>query len=642
MSLSDQTFICFSSIDWDFVWQGHQEIMSDLAAKGNRVLFVENTGVRSPKLKDFSRLRSRIRNWARGFGGIRQEQDRLWIYSPLVLPFPYSRLARWINRKLILRNLERFSRAENFHNSILWTFLPTDLVRDISDRLDHKLLVYYCIDKFTESSKEAFERVAEPEKRMLQRADLVFVTSTALGKYCEQYAKEVHKFPFGVHLERFVAQSKQQEKAPSEARELSTTTKVAGYVGGLHQWMDLDLLSEVIEAQPDVRFVFVGPVQTDVSMLKKYPNVRLLGMKPHEELPHYISTFDVGLIPYRRTSYTENVYPTKLNEYLALGVPVVGTNIPELVDFERQAPDLIRVASDAKQFGQYVNAAIQDGDAKLRERRVSAAMQNTWPVRIEKMTELIEKKMQEKQEYDPLRWKARMRRIYLRSRLKVALIAGAFLLAFGIFQSPAAIRWAGAPLVIAGTPQVSDVIVIIGGGVGEGGRPGANTYERARFGAELYAQGFAPAVLLSSGYQYVVKETDEMAAILEQNGVPAQAVRINRQAMNLEDNIRRLAPVLEQSGVESVILVNSGYAMARTRYFVQHYWSGVQVSYVPKTTSLFFDPEVGSRGEQWKALWHEYAGLIYYRLRGFEARNSETVGVQTSRVLIHSSSRSRS
>ena len=44
--LKDQNILCISSIDWDFIWQGHQQIMSMLAANGNKVLFVENTGVR--------------------------------------------------------------------------------------------------------------------------------------------------------------------------------------------------------------------------------------------------------------------------------------------------------------------------------------------------------------------------------------------------------------------------------------------------------------------------------------------------------------------------------------------------------------------------------------------------------------------
>ena len=65
----NEDIICFSSIDWDFNWQGHQEIMSRLARAGNRVLFVENTGVRTPRLGDYKRMVSRIRNWRRGIKG---------------------------------------------------------------------------------------------------------------------------------------------------------------------------------------------------------------------------------------------------------------------------------------------------------------------------------------------------------------------------------------------------------------------------------------------------------------------------------------------------------------------------------------------------------------------------------------------
>ena len=59
--------LCISTINWDFIWQGHQEIMSRLAADGHRVLFIENTGVRKFRVSDFScAMRRRVRNWWRG------------------------------------------------------------------------------------------------------------------------------------------------------------------------------------------------------------------------------------------------------------------------------------------------------------------------------------------------------------------------------------------------------------------------------------------------------------------------------------------------------------------------------------------------------------------------------------------------
>ena len=98
---------------------------------------------------------------------------------------------------------------------------------------------------------------------------------------------------------------------------------------------------------PDVSFVLVGPEQTDMSALRAFPNVHLLGKKSHAEVPRYVKAFDVGLVPYRLTDYTANVYPTKLNEYLAMGMPVVATDLPEIRRFNRDHGDIVSVAADA-------------------------------------------------------------------------------------------------------------------------------------------------------------------------------------------------------------------------------------------------------------------------------------------------------
>jgi len=104
--LQGETIICVSSIDWEFNWQGHQEIMSTFARHGNVVLFIENTGIRRPSWRDLPRLARRIGNWRRHVGGIRQVEERLYVCSPLILPFPYSRLAGLINRMLLYRTIK--------------------------------------------------------------------------------------------------------------------------------------------------------------------------------------------------------------------------------------------------------------------------------------------------------------------------------------------------------------------------------------------------------------------------------------------------------------------------------------------------------------------------------------------------------
>ena len=91
---------------------------------------------------------------------------------------------------------------------------------------------------------------------------------------------------------------------------------------------------------PDATFALVGPEQTDVARLRQlpeHPPARVCAQ--HQELPRYVKGFDVGIVPYRLTEYTANVYPTKLNEYLAMGIPVVATDLPEIRRFNAEHGD---------------------------------------------------------------------------------------------------------------------------------------------------------------------------------------------------------------------------------------------------------------------------------------------------------------
>src|SRR3954453_20363294 len=103
--ISGRDFIFLSSIEWEPLWQTHQEIASRLARAGNRVLYVENTGVRHPGLRGVSRLATRLRKWAWGPPphGVREVRPGLHVCSPLVLPPFGSPPARTLNRQLFLR-----------------------------------------------------------------------------------------------------------------------------------------------------------------------------------------------------------------------------------------------------------------------------------------------------------------------------------------------------------------------------------------------------------------------------------------------------------------------------------------------------------------------------------------------------------
>jgi glycosyltransferase involved in cell wall biosynthesis len=423
--------MCVSSIDWDFIWQGHQEIMSRMAAEGHRVLFVENTGVRAPKVRDLPRVRQRIRNWWRGTKGFRQERPNLFIYSPLLLPLPYFWLARWINRTLLARNLRRWMEAVGFSRPILWTFLPTPLALDLIRAVDPQVTIYYCIDDLQSSSAGA-RKIVTSEERLFRTADLVFCTSEKLRERAARYGDHVHLFPFGVNLERFDAVRNAASEPPPDLKPLRKP--VIGYVGGLHQWVDQPLLAAVAERLPEMSFALVGPLQTDVSALERRPNVTLFGQRDHADLPKYVKAFDVGIVPYLLTEYTANVYPTKLNEYLSMGIPVVATDLPEIRRFNRDHGDVVQVAATADAFAAAIRQSLDDESTPaVITRRVEVAQSNSWGRRIAAMSQLIDGAIARRSSSDQ-RWDQALRRIYRRTRAHVAeVVVGlvvAYLLAF--------------------------------------------------------------------------------------------------------------------------------------------------------------------------------------------------------------------
>jgi glycosyltransferase involved in cell wall biosynthesis len=311
----------------------------------------------------------------------------LSVCSPVLLPFPYSRPARRINRGLLQRSIAPWLASAGLRPLVLWTFLPTPIALDLMTLLPVTITVYYSVDDLPSSSPAA-SKLRSTEARMLAAADLVFVTSRKLRERALAHRGEAHLLPFGVDYARFQAVCSSPSPLPNELEGLARP--LIGYVGGVHRWVDQALLEAVVDAMPDATFVFLGPLQTEVGRLASLPNVRFLGPRPHAELARYIKAFDVGIVPYRLTEYTAHVYPTKLNEYLAMGIPVVATDLAEIRHFNERHGPVVRVAADAASFVQHLRETRRGSSAAEVSRRVEIARENSWEARIAEMTTLVE------------------------------------------------------------------------------------------------------------------------------------------------------------------------------------------------------------------------------------------------------------
>ena len=611
--LKEKNIICISSIDWDFVWQGHQEIMAHFAKYVNRVLFIENTGVRSPGIKDISRIKNRIKNWFKGVKGIRKEKENLYIFSPIVLPFPYSRIARWINRHLVLSILKKWIKVVDFSDPIVWTFLPTGLTLDLINNINNKLVVYYCIADFEKLVKNP-AKIRQSEARVIKASDLVFVQGQELKKRCEIHNKKVTIFPFGVNMDRF-NEATVQTKKPSDIEHIKGT--IIGYVGGIHKHVDLGLIRFLAERNKEWILLFIGPIQTDISEVNGLENVIFLEQKEHKELANYINSFDVSLVPYLLNEYTETVYPTKINESLAMGKSVVATALPEVVELNKEYGKIIYIGSSKEDFEEQIKKAMKENNPALRNRYIEVARDNSWESRIEEMSQLMQGAIESKKLCMEVRWKENLINFYRIARRKMlCLTISCALIYFLLFNTP--FLWFFArPLKISNIPQKADAIVVFGGGVGETGSPGKSTIERARYAAELYKQGYSNKILFSSGYTYVYNDAENMKLFAVSMGVPEKNTLLEQKANSTYENVVFSKKILNQNNYRTILLISSPYNMRRAKLVFDKAGKDVKVIYVPVDQGQFYDRVEGVRLEQIKAIIHEYLGIVYYFAKGY-------------------------
>jgi glycosyltransferase involved in cell wall biosynthesis len=395
--INGKNIIVISSVDWEFNWQGPQEIASRLAKNGNRVLFVENTGVRTPRINDFWRVVSRLKHWLTRSteNGALEVLPNLFVCSPLVAPPFGSRFRRYLNKKILLPSVKRIARKLGMEEAVVWTFLPTDTAADLVKMLWDKQspIIYYVAGDFDGLIADT-EKLEASENEIVSMSSTILTICPGLSNKYEDSHEKVHTFPYGVDLFAFESQTTDEIVDVTaqivDAGLNKESGPVIGYVGGISRHLDLEMIEESVRLRSDWQWVFVGPVEADVSRLRKLPNVTFFGMQPHKSLVHYINRFDVCTIPYERSAYTDTVFPVKLNEYLAVGKPVVATSIPMVRKFYEENGTIKICGHECGDFIEKIESCLEDrvdGDAVFERRQV--ASKSDWAHRFEQICEVV-------------------------------------------------------------------------------------------------------------------------------------------------------------------------------------------------------------------------------------------------------------
>ena len=356
--------------------------MSRFAADGWPVVYVDTVGLRSPRFRDLPRIISRLRRRFRvSTDGIVEPPPGLRVVSPLQLPFLDSRIARRLNAIGLEALVRRHLRTEE-GGLVIWVYLPTWTVLQCVKALPHCLLVYEVIDALAGNPVGVSRDFHASESEILRRADVVITSSESL------YREKVIHNPNTHWVASGVAESFFEEHSPSEEVQTIPGPRI-GFFGTLDHRLNQDLMVDLAVCQPDWSFVLIGPARCDISRLTRIPNIHWLGHREHVEVPVYLVALDVVFLPYMLDGFTRHIYPAKIHECLAMGVPVVATALPALEPFA----GIVHLVHDERRFAGEIEAALSQDNPQMRQRRIELARANSWEVKYGEIRTLVKEAM---------------------------------------------------------------------------------------------------------------------------------------------------------------------------------------------------------------------------------------------------------
>jgi glycosyltransferase involved in cell wall biosynthesis len=316
--------IVLSHLRWDWVWQRPQQLVSRLGKGTDRVTWFVEEPIQVDGVDPGSpRMHSEERD------GL----NRTWLEIPPagghvgffdeVLPHYIEQLPQLL--------------GEPNGDRVVWLYTP--LALELALSLNPTTLVYDVMDDLA-AFKDAAPELVVRQRQALRRADIVFAGGRSLHRsVVRQGRTDAQLVPSGVATEHY-------SSAVSAKR--GTGRPTAGYVGVIDERLDLDLVAGMAERLPEWEIRMIGPVtKIDPATLPQAANITYYGQQPYESLPHHMAELDVAIMPFALNDATRSISPTKTLEYLASGLPVISTRVPDVVtDFDT----VVELRDDADGF----------------------------------------------------------------------------------------------------------------------------------------------------------------------------------------------------------------------------------------------------------------------------------------------------
>lgn len=352
---SKPTLLCLSHLRWSFVYQRPQHLISRFARDWNVIFFEEP--LTCEEASPWLEMRC---------------EEGVTVAVPRLPAGCDGEATIRVQRGLL--DVLLASRPGSDNDLVLWYYTPMALA--FTAQIEADLVVYDCMDELS-AFRGAPPALLSFERQLLTRADLVFTGGYSLYEAKRDLHPRVHPFPSSVDVDHF-GQARLPQPDPVDQAGMGHPR--LGFYGVIDERFDIDLLGQLAQQRPDWQFVMVGPVvKIDSADLPDAPNIHYLGPKTYDELPRYLSGWDVALMPFALNESTRFISPTKTPEYLAGGCPVVSTPITDVV---RTYGDtgIVRIAASANEFIAACEQALSDASdpETLRDTADAVLQEMSW------------------------------------------------------------------------------------------------------------------------------------------------------------------------------------------------------------------------------------------------------------------------
>lgn len=372
-----------SAGEWDGISHRPHHFMRRSAKTGWTVIYLEPPASIIAPLKN-KKMLSRWTNWRKG---LRLVEENIYLLAPPpILPFTNKlRFINKLNQRIIAASIKKALKNFNPTSIDLYTFLPNAI--DLLPLINFDRVIYDCVDdhaSFTGLTNS--DTIHQMEKELMKMATVSFATARQLIEDKKAWSNNFHLLPNGAEFERFSIASKRSDIVPADINGINQP--MIGFVGGISDWIDISLITNVAKQMKDFTFVMIGPVATNIDTLRELSNVRILGAKEYQELPTYISHFSACLIPFKINKLTESVNPIKMYEYLSAGKPIVSTALPEVITYN----NVITIIHNQQEMIEAINKAIrpeENTDERVKERQ-QIGKDNSWDSRWQFAVKQIE------------------------------------------------------------------------------------------------------------------------------------------------------------------------------------------------------------------------------------------------------------